>query len=371
MGPLPVYALTMTPADLQWFQRHAGTDRCFPAELQVGAGRWPVWIGYRGRYTRKFPKYSYDLWFSPDQTFHGQQRLHLNAAYRDPSRVRNRLALAVFADLGVPTPRAWHVWLTLNGEPLGLYTAVESLDAGWMQRRRLAPGAIYYAVGGAGNFGLLDPWRRQPKDRLARGYEKCYPGDDDFSDLEALILTIGLAPPAEFARRIDAILDVEACLRWLVGVVFIGHTDGLVHNYALFRPEGGRWQISPWDCDGTWGRFVDGSRAPARHMPLHGDGENYLCVRLLATPPWRRRYLDLWEELLPTALAPERLTARVAALLGEVRAAARREPMASRRFPWEADRIGRYVRARTRFIRREVAAWRANPRLPWPPAAPG
>ncbi len=358
MSTVPDYVLAMEPADLKWFRTHVGTNRCFPAHLQAEHRSCPVWIGYRGRFSRRFPKPSYDIWFGEDRPFAGHARLHLNAAYRDPSQLRGRLALATFAELGVPAPLAWPAMLTLNGEPMGLYTVIESLDAAWLGRRGLPDGAIYYGVGGEGHFGLINPKTGQTKRYLALGYEKCHPWDESFHDVEELILQIVMPDQAEFDATIEQIIDVELFLRWLIGLVFMSHTDGLIHNYALYRCQGGLWQISPWDCDGTWGRCPDGSRLPFDHMPLVGGGGNYLTARLLTSRRWRQRYSALWEELLATVLHPAQVAARMEALFAYVRTALLRDtrkPYRNRTVLCEPALIRQYVTERTQFLRRELA----------------
>ena len=363
MTAIRTYELEMDPSDLRWFASHLGTDRCFPAELRIGGDRWPVWMGYRGRFSRWCDKPSYDLWFSDEDQFHGRTRLHLNAAYYDPSLLRGRFSLDLFRSLGVPTPEAWHVWLVLGGRPQGVYTAIEGVNATWLARRGITGSPIYYGVGRHGNFGLMDMRTGKPKRDLARGYEKCYPFDDDFSDLKALIQAISLPDDPEFEAGIDTVVDVENFLCWLAGIVFTSHTDGLVQNYALFKAADGRWQISPWDCDGTLGRCPDGHRLPADHMDLGGGGGNYLAARLLATPRWRRSYVSLWESLLEKEFRREVLEARLHALFASIREAALQDQMkgyANSTFLREPVRIRTYFAERTAFLRQRLAAWRSD-----------
>lgn len=357
MTPIPEYHLELNPPDLHWFRNHQGTDRCFPAQLRIGADTFAGWIGYRGRLSRWFSKSPYDLWFEPGAGPEGQTCLHLNPAYRDPSLLRGRLALSLFAELGVTAPRAWHVWLTMGGRPLGLYTALESLNAGWLQRHQQT-GSIYYAAGGKANFGLVNLDTKQPKRYLAMGYEKSHPDDDDFSELEELIYGITLPPDHEFEQQIDTVLDAEGCLRWLIGLEFTSHTDGVVQNYALLRPAGGRWQISPWDCDGTFGRTPFGQRLRANQVVVGTGEDNYLLVRLLHTARWRRRYLELWQEALAGPLAAKGVLAHLDAIYQEIRPYALAD--VSKRgvdstFLREPAHIRRYVWERTAFVRHALA----------------
>jgi spore coat protein H len=352
--PVSEYGLTMDGDDLKWMRRNVGTARCFAACLRLDSREWPVFIGYRGNYSRWFRKPSYDIWFADPDAFGGHAKLHLNAAYRDPSLLRGRLALELFSDLDVPTPRAWHVWLTLNQEPLGLYTAIESLDHRWLKRNGLAPGAIYYAVGTKGNFGLIDPDTGAPKRYLATGYEKCFPWDDNFSDLEQLLYAITLPDSPEFETRVDHVVDVNRVLRWLAGIEFLSHTDGLVQNYALFRPEGGLWQVSPWDCDGTLGRIPNGEIYYPDEMYVGVGTDNYLLARLLSTPASRERYLEIWAGALRGPLRTERVFDRLDATWNEIRPYAladENKRWSSSTFRKERGRIRAYVTDRTKYIR--------------------
>ncbi len=352
--PVRTYDLEMDPTDLAWLRRNPGSLRCFAAELRTDSGRWTGWIGARGRYSRYFRKPSYDLWFSREQPFEGWLGVHLTAGYRDPSLLRTRLSMEVFDSLGVPVPSSSHVWVNLNGEPLGVYTAIEPFDGGWMARRGKHPGAVYYAVGTKGNFGLIDPDTGRPKRQLGAGYEKAFPADDQIDDLQDLIYQITLPEPAEFEAEIDSVIDVEMALRWLIGVEMLSHTDGLVQNFALFREQGGRWQISPWDLDGTWGRIPNGDLVSADYMPVGTGEDNYLMARLLRSNRWRSRYLALWEELLDRQLAPERLIARMADMFAEISPYALKDEqkrLSNQTFRREPQRMMAFIRQRDSFVR--------------------
>lgn len=352
---LPTLAITMDAGDLRWFSRHRGTARWFPISLRTESKTVPGWIGYRGRYSRTFGKPSFEIFLN--ELLNGHRRLHLNAGDRDPSLLRGRLSMELFANLGVPSPQGCHVSLVLNGEPRGVYTAYEAMDEAWFSRCGLTPGAIYYAVGTKGNFGLLDPDTGRRKRWVAAGYEKVCPDDDDFSDLEDLIYGIALPDAEQFDSEIDKRIDVERCLRWFVGVEFTSHTDGLVQNYGLVRSGSGRWQISPWDCDGTLGRTPRGTTLRSSEVDIGSGEDNMLVQRLLRSPHWRRRYLAIWEEALATVLSARRIATRMYEMHEEIRRAALAD--ASRGFSRstflrEPSRIKTYIEDRTTFVQRRL-----------------
>lgn len=353
---IPVYELALDAGDWLWMRQHLGTHRCFPGTLRTDHQTLPIWIGYRGRSSRWFRKPSFDLWF-PEAPLGDHNELHLNAAYRDPSLLRGRLALDRFAAWGVPVPQAWHAWVTLNGEPLGLFTALESMGPTWFTRRKAVPGAIYYGVGDKGTFGLIDPATGRRKRFLAAGYEKRYPWNDDFSDLESLLYDIALPDHREFERSIDAVIDVEEFLRWWIGIEFMSHTDGMVQNYALVRPQHGRWQISPWDCDGTLGRIPNGDIFYPDEVEVGLGEDNYLMIRLLHSRRWRKRYLELWEEALTGPLSETALDAALVRIFREIRRHAladKAKRHSNSTFLREPRRIREYVRERIEVIRQDL-----------------
>lgn len=345
--------------DLAWFLKHPGTNRWFPVAFQTEKNACSAWIGYRGRSSRWFRKPSFELCFEQPGGFLGHDRLHLNAAYRDPSMYRAKLCLDLFQQIGVPTPKAWHATLRLNGDRLGLYTAVESVDQRWLTQSGYADGPIFYAVGNHGTLGYLDQETGKRKRYLTAGYEYAQPGEDRFPELEGLIHSIVLPGKEMFDELIASIVDVDCFLRWFIGVEFLAHTDGLVQNYALFRPHGGRWLISPWDCDATLGRLPCGRPQRGDEMLIGTGTENYLAVRLLASRVWRPVYKRLWERLLDDELSVKRVTEHSDEIFTAIRSAGlrdKRRRWSDSVFLRQPKEIRRWVMERTRLIREMLAS---------------
>ena len=358
MGELPVYKFVMEPDDFRWFRTHVGTPRCFAGELHRNGRSIPAWIGYRGRFSRFCYKPSFDIWLDPREAGDKQGPLHLNAAFYDPSLLRGRFAFAVMERIGVPCPGAEHALFQLGDLTMGLYTVFESANQHWLRRQGLEAEAIYYAVGGQGNFGLLQRHSGKTKRYLTMGYEKSFPADDDLTDLNALVESVVFADDDQFRERIAETVDVELYLRWHAGLVFASHTDGLVHNYALYKTHGQPWRISPWDCDGTFGRTPGGGLLPATHMPVFGHGGNYLTARLLSDPVWRSRYVDLFTELLSDQLMEPALTEELLRIYREIRPHAladERKLLSNSTFQREPGRIRQYIRERTAFIQSQLS----------------
>jgi len=268
----------------------------------------PVSVRIRGAHSRRFPRKSLQVDAvdcrlpDPPPAEHTVRRLHLNADYIDPTRMRSALCFRLFADAGVPAPLCRHTRLTVSGEPLGIYMLLESVDRDFCRRRGWKPGPIYYALNRNANFSLVSPTTRSLKQPLETGYKAV--ARADFTPLRRMLMDLNLAPDRTFAAVADRCIDVEGYLRWLLVAVFVGNRDGFVHNYALYRdPDSGLFRIIPWDYDATWGIDVHGRPARLDRVPI--GGWNRLSQRLLASPSIRRRYRRLVVEMLNGPLSPE------------------------------------------------------------------
>src|SRR5438105_2686557 len=55
------------------------------------------------------------------QRFHGLQKIHLNNSVQDYSYLSEQISRELFLRAGIPTPRASHATVELNGRALGLF----------------------------------------------------------------------------------------------------------------------------------------------------------------------------------------------------------------------------------------------------------
>lgn len=62
------------------------------------------------------------------QRFRCVDRLSLNNNFKDPSMMREHLANALAADLGLEAPRTAYAEVTVNGELHGVFTMVQQID---------------------------------------------------------------------------------------------------------------------------------------------------------------------------------------------------------------------------------------------------
>ncbi len=92
-------------------------------------------------------RYSFKIEFDHyDDTlsYHGLDKLNLNNGIFDNSYMKDYLVYQMMNDFGVPAPLSSFAWITVNGEPWGLYLALEGVEDGFLRRNYgSAPGVLY------------------------------------------------------------------------------------------------------------------------------------------------------------------------------------------------------------------------------------
>lgn len=350
---LPHYKLFINPVDLKELRRDIWIDEPLPAKLTIDEKKLEVDLAYRGSHIRKFPKKSYQLYFYKPKTYRGSREIHLNAEYKDPSMIRNKLSFDFFTDIGTLAPKARHVFLTLNGKAEGVYLELESVDEVFLTRRGLPKGSIYYAIDGDANFSLMSDLDKGTKKSLKQGYEKkCGTASDDVY-LERLIYNINTIPRQEFGRDIPNYIDVEKYLRWMAGIIFTSNYDGFVHNYALYRNGlSGLFEMIPWDYDATWGRDVNGKIMVADYVPI--TGFNTLTARILDVDVFRKQYQKLLVDIMNQQFTVENIAPRAEAMLQTIRPFVMKDPYKNQtidQFDQELEIMTDYINQRRNYLK--------------------
>ena len=109
-------------------------------------------------------KYSFKIefdHFAGGQTYRGLDKLSLNNLIYDATMMKDYLAYTLMARMDVPSPLCSYARVTVNGEPWGLYLAVEGVEDSFLNRNRMTAGELYKPDsmsfgGGRGNGGDFD-----------------------------------------------------------------------------------------------------------------------------------------------------------------------------------------------------------------------
>jgi hypothetical protein len=199
------------------------------------------------------------------QLLDGLEKLALNNMVQDPSMEREVLGYQLFRAGGVPAPRTAHAVVTVNGEPYGLYTTVETVDdkaflESWYGD---AKGSLYEGAYGSDLLGDLIP-----------SFDQDNGGNIDFMDLQALVAALdAIKDPDQFVTEASKVLDLDLFLTMAATEIYLGHWDGYAwtrNNFFLYRrPSDNRWVFMPWGIDQTMQDYLD---------PFGGEGRvNQMC----------------------------------------------------------------------------------------------
>jgi spore coat protein CotH len=115
--------------------RHANVKITLPGKAAVTLNN--VGIRLKGQASRgdaKFPmKLKFDE-FVAGQNYLGLKRMTLNNMVQDPSFVHEAIAYKMYRAAGVPAPRAGYSKVFVEGQSMGLYLTLESVDHPHLRR---------------------------------------------------------------------------------------------------------------------------------------------------------------------------------------------------------------------------------------------
>jgi spore coat protein H len=234
--------------------------------------------------------------FTPGQRFHGLTKLHLNNTVQDPSYLNEAVSRDFFNDIGVPTPRAGHALVTLNGRSLGLYVLLEGANKTFLKRHfKSAKGNLYDAGTGV-EIG--------PEIELDSGDK-----DSDRAELIALVGAASEIDPAKRWARLNELLDVDEFLSFIAGEVLFVHWDGYAtgapNNYRVYHDVSrNKIVFIPHGMD-----QLLGSGSAARTLRPSFTG--VVARGLMSTPEGRRRYTERIAQLAKNEFKHEALIVRV------------------------------------------------------------
>jgi hypothetical protein len=251
----------------------------------------------------------------PEASHQGYPQLKLSSALRDPSLVREMLFLDI-ASKYVPAPQASYSKLYINGEYVGAFVNVESIDHAFLERNYGAP--VRAALFKAGTDYKPETLPATCRQNIfgALEYEdnlECYRGNFEtnadqaaWTELQELTRVLNREP-----TNLERILDVDRAL-WMLAlnnvmVNLSSYTGTHSTNYYLYADKEGRFQLIPWDLNLAFGSFKNtgvGSDLELADLQqldplLHADNPyKPLISQLLKDNFYRKVYLAHMRQIL-------------------------------------------------------------------------
>lgn len=260
-------------------------------------------------------KISFDEYID-GQSFYGLNALSLNNGYNDKSYMKEFIAYELYEFLGVPVPEASFVNVTLNGENLGLYLAVEPMEESYL----------------INNFGSLEGQLFKPEvgdmaDRFTgQGDPNAFSGNTNLTDLGDTVedytylfdnQVFGESHSnnqevmLEFLETIqsgtiDETVDVESVLKYTAVTAFTANFDSYLgkraNNYYLYENEE-VVSLLPWDLNMAFGGLgvTDGAHAINISViePYFTTADQYpLISSVLENPDYMVLYQSYLQDLV-------------------------------------------------------------------------
>jgi spore coat protein CotH len=257
-----------------------------------------VGIRSRGRGSRDANKPGLRLDFNRyvnGQELFGLKSIILDNMAQDPSALRERLSMYLFARAGIPTPREAYCRLFINDQYWGLYSIIESIDKEFLQRTLGEDGGYLYEYSWIGEYYFQD-LGDDPAGYVPLPFKpETHEDKPNPSALMAMIRTINQAPDESFEERVSEYLDPYQFLLYLAVEGFLAEHDGMtgavgMNNFYLYQRKNSNQHVFiPWDKDSSFWEY---------EQPVMLNLElNVLARRLLATPKYRDYLLEYMQAI--------------------------------------------------------------------------
>ena len=333
------------PATLEW---SGHTVRNAGIRSRGGGSRNGTKIGMRVDFGR----------YSANQTFLGLRSIVLDNLGQDASGVKERVAMRLYERLGLVVPREAHAQLYVNGQYLGLYAVVESVDEDFARRAFGEPGYLFeYEYDTEWFLSYPGPELEKYRELFDPVTHRRSRLDALYGPLHELFRVVTESSDDEFQSLVGRYLDLPLFMRHVAAQNFAAQLDGIlgyagVNNFYVYRPEQSpRSQFVAWDEDNAF--FA------ADFPILYEHQRNVLMRRAMAVPELREVYFD---SLLAAADAAdgwlEDEIRRQRALIRDALQADDLKPFTNDQVAEAEAKLLAFARSRPAIVRRQVEAAR-------------
>jgi spore coat protein CotH len=292
-------SMWMNSRDLDAIRVHYDLNTHYPVDFETsGTTVHNVSVRSRGGGSRNASKLGLLVEFSryaTGQTLQGHRALVLDNLWQDPPMLRERVAMALFARMGVPAPLESPARVSINGTRQGVYSIVESLDDQFLTRVGAGDGYLF-------EFHWLQPYYFEDLGDDLNAYVPFFEArtrDTEslttlYTPIRQMLAAINEPSDTLWRSRVEPYVDLPQLLTHVAVETFLSEFDGLLgyaglNNFYIYRSAGStRHQFFPWDRDNAF-QEVDASI-------FRRADENILVRRALTYPDLYSYYLDALEQ---------------------------------------------------------------------------
>jgi CotH kinase protein len=282
-----------------------------------------VGVRYKGNSSYKNPrkrnkeKLPFNLkasYVNKDQRFPGgYETMKLGNVFMDPSFVRENVSYEI-ARKYMPAPQCNFAKVYVNGEFIGLYTNIQSIDSKFLEDSFGTTNGSFFKCDPEWEDVIPAPPGCKEGEYSSLMYvgddAKCYggwyelesKGEDGWKDLVGLSKTVSLTPESIPSKlNVDMTLWMHAFNHVLVNLD--SYTGRFSHNFYLYKTPDGLMTPLIWDLNISFGGFrLDGEKQgelnneELQQFSLFSHFKNKnpkrpLITNVLANPLWRKVYI--------------------------------------------------------------------------------
>ena len=268
-------------------------------------------------------------------------RLTLNNNKQDPSCLSQFLSYKLFNQSGTVAPRCNLAKVTVNGQYLGIYSNVESMEPPLLER-------------GFGD-GSGELFEGTVADLMPAVVGKFEPKTDgaELSDLRAMAAI--LAEERLDIEQLEQLLDIDAFVKFWAMESLIGFWDGYTHNqnnFFIYRNPGNeKHYFMPWGTDSAFTYSIPKQIDKIRNKSFHS--QSVLANRLYRNREVRELYRETLVDFLNEHWKEDRLLAevdRVEKLLAD-------DENSRSEFPKSVGKIRAFIEGRRETLEKELERW--------------
>ncbi len=243
--------------------------------------------------------------FVPGQDYDGIKKFNLNNGFKDPSMLREKLALDFLNAHNVTAPRCNFARVYLNGVYWGLYTIVEEIDSKFLKQHYPDDNGNLFKGDPSGDLKYYGTAQAS----YYSHYElENNTTQNNWSDLLHAIDIINNTPTTSFYDSLETVFDSWSYLNYMAATNMFANLDSYIgsgHNYYIYNDSNYfRFRWIAWDVNESFGNFMmnfntntiqtmpyDFISMPATSRPL--------AMKMLADPTYRAMYLTCFCNLMP------------------------------------------------------------------------
>ena len=290
LSALPRIDMRTDRRDLANLYGNRFTDLAIPVTMSYRNSVFSGRVEAAGAGSRYFPKFSFQINLSA-RPIEGLFEFNLSAQVNDRIMMHTLLSVFLYEQAGFPVFRTQDVFVTMNGENLGLYVMNEPIEQPFFTARNMPVYELYKVEFGS-RFSLREG------NIVAETFDKEIPDDNNFGSLVEFIHALDTVRNERILEDLAGFLDIGQYLRYHAISTIRNDPDSYTNNFFLYRtaPDA-PFRVIPWDFDKTF--FRDNS------LGLYG--ENEIILKLLQNDSCATLYRGFIRDFLGDVFTEQQL----------------------------------------------------------------